>query len=105
MAEEAAAAAATTSQSSVAPFVIPIVNKLQDIFAPACPSAPDGSEEEYGEFLHLPGKRFYDFSEIRREIQVSQTSRIRLKIFSQNVLDITLVDLPGITKVPVGELA
>ncbi|KAG4195662.1 hypothetical protein ERO13_A06G130000v2 [Gossypium hirsutum] len=30
---------------------------------------PDGSDEEYGEFLHLPGKRFYDFSEIRREIQ------------------------------------
>ena len=32
---------------------------------------PDGSEEEYGEFLHLPGKRFYDFSDIRREIQAS----------------------------------
>ncbi|CAL5434679.1 unnamed protein product [Camellia sinensis] len=30
---------------------------------------PDGSEEEYGEFLHLPSKRFYDFNEIRREIQ------------------------------------
>lgn len=26
--------------------------------------------DEYGEFLHLPGKRFYDFSDIRREIQV-----------------------------------
>ena len=30
----------------------------------------DGSEEEYGEFLHFPGKRFHDFSEIRKEIQV-----------------------------------
>ena len=29
--------------------------------------------------------------------------QIRLKIFSPNVLDITLVDLPGITKVPVGD--
>lgn len=29
-----------------------------------------GSVEEYGEFLHLPGKRFYDFAEIRKEIQV-----------------------------------
>lgn len=29
--------------------------------------------------------------------------QIRLKIFSPHVLDITLVDLPGITKVPVGE--
>lgn len=73
-----------------------------------------GTEEEWGEFLHLPGKRIYDFSEIRREIQ-AETDReagfnkgvidkqIRLKIFSPNVLDITLVDLPGITKVPVGD--
>lgn len=30
----------------------------------------DGTEEEYGEFLHSPRKRFYDFSEIRSEIQV-----------------------------------
>lgn len=29
--------------------------------------------------------------------------QIRLKIFSPNVLDITLVDLPGITRVPVGD--
>ncbi|KAI8554785.1 hypothetical protein RHMOL_Rhmol05G0123900 [Rhododendron molle] len=73
-----------------------------------------GSVEEYGEFLHLPGKRFYDFAEIRKEIQ-AETEReaggnkgvsdkqIRLKIYSPNVLDITLVDLPGITKVPVGD--
>lgn len=31
----------------------------------------DGTEEEWGEFLHLPEKKFFDFSEIRREIQVS----------------------------------
>lgn len=31
---------------------------------------PDGTDEEYGEFLHVPGTRFHDFSEIRREIQV-----------------------------------
>lgn len=29
--------------------------------------------------------------------------QIRLKIFSPNVLNITLVDLPGITRVPVGD--
>ncbi|KAK1414591.1 hypothetical protein QVD17_30338 [Tagetes erecta] len=75
---------------------------------------PDGTDEEYGEFLHVPGKRFYNFNEIRNEIQ-AETDReaggnkgvsdkqIRLKIFSPNVLDITLVDLPGITKVPVGD--
>ncbi|XP_057977621.1 dynamin-related protein 3A [Malania oleifera] len=156
-----------SSSSAAAPLghsVIPIVNKLQDIFAQVGSTIelpqvavvgsqssgkssvleslvgrdflprgndictrrplvlqllqtkrrPDGSEEEYGEFLHLPGKRFHDFSEIRREIQ-AETEReaggnkgvsdkqIRLKIFSPNVLDITLVDLPGITKVPVGD--
>ncbi|KAE8672708.1 hypothetical protein F3Y22_tig00111835pilonHSYRG00251 [Hibiscus syriacus] len=67
--------------------------------------------------LMVPTKNmasFYDFSEIRREIQ-AETDRdaggnkglsdkqIQLKIFSSNVLDITLVDLPGITKVPVGD--
>ncbi|KAH9622056.1 hypothetical protein KSS87_004391 [Heliosperma pusillum] len=26
-------------------------------------------DEEWGEFLHLPGKRFFDFNDIRREIQ------------------------------------
>ncbi|KAF3679985.1 Dynamin-related protein 3B [Capsicum annuum] len=74
----------------------------------------DGNDEEWGEFLHHPGKRFHDFNEIRSEIQ-AETEReagankgvsdkqIRLKIFSPNVIDITLVDLPGITKVPVGD--
>lgn len=65
--------------------------------------------EEYGEFLHLD-KRFTDFGEIRREIE-NETFRvagqnkgvsklpIHLKIFSPNVLNLTLVDLPGLTKV------
>ncbi|XP_057417000.1 dynamin-related protein 3A [Lotus japonicus] len=72
------------------------------------------SHPEFGEFLHLPGRKFHDFTQIRHEIQ-AETDReagenkgvsekqIRLKIFSPNVLDITLVDLPGITKVPVGD--
>ncbi|KAJ8538780.1 hypothetical protein K7X08_030076 [Anisodus acutangulus] len=69
---------------------------------------------EWGEFGHFPEKRFYDFSAIRREIlaetekEVGVNKRvsdkqIRLKICSPNVLNITLVDLPGITKVPVGD--
>ncbi|KAF0931896.1 hypothetical protein E2562_007088 [Oryza meyeriana var. granulata] len=70
--------------------------------------------EEWGEFLHAPGRRFHDFEQIKREIQLEtdkeaggkkgvSEKQIRLKIFSQNVLDITLVDLPGITRVPVGD--
>ncbi|GAB4823382.1 hypothetical protein N2152v2_010428 [Parachlorella kessleri] len=73
-----------------------------------------GQYAEWGEFLHQQGKRFYDFDRIRQEILV-ETERlvgnnkgisekpIRLRIYSPNVLTMTLVDLPGITKVPVGD--
>ncbi|PRW60097.1 dynamin-related 3B-like isoform A [Chlorella sorokiniana] len=73
-----------------------------------------GQYAEWGEFLHNPGKRFYDFDRIRQEI-LTETERvvgsnkgisekpIRLKIYSPNVLTMTLVDLPGITRVPVGD--
>jgi dynamin 1-like protein len=66
--------------------------------------------EEYGEFLHIKDKKFYDFGEIRQEIE-RETSRlaggnkgisrmpIHLRIFSPKVLNLTLVDLPGLTKV------
>lgn len=30
----------------------------------------ESGEEEFGEFLHFPNKRFYDFDEIRMEIEV-----------------------------------
>lgn len=73
------------------------------------PSAP-GEDEEWGEFGHLPGQKFYDFHLIRREIE-KETLRvagsnkgiskqpINLRIFSPRVVNLTLVDLPGITKV------
>ncbi|CAK9157400.1 unnamed protein product [Ilex paraguariensis] len=155
--------------STIGSSVIPIINKLQDIFAPLggtelsqirlpqvavigsqssgkssvlealvgrdflprgcgiCTRRPlvlqlenrpvqsdSDDNREWGEFGHLPGKRFYDFSKIRREIQADtekqagfskgvSDKQIRLKISSPNVLNITLVDLPGITKVPVGD--
>jgi replication fork clamp-binding protein CrfC len=69
---------------------------------------------EWGEFLHKPNEMFYDFAQIREEI-VRETDRltgknkgvsnvaIHLKIYSPHVLNLTLVDLPGITKVPVGD--
>ncbi|XP_074439055.1 dynamin-1-like protein isoform X5 [Larus michahellis] len=57
---------------------------------------------------------YTDFDEIRQEIE-NETERIsgnnkgispepiHLKIFSSNVVNLTLVDLPGMTKVPVGD--
>jgi dynamin 1-like protein len=69
---------------------------------------------EWGEFLHRPNEIFTEFEAIREEIEC-ETNRgtgnnkgvsdkqIRLKICSPHVLTMTLVDLPGITRVPVGD--
>jgi dynamin 1-like protein len=70
--------------------------------------------EEWGVFLHQKNKVYTDFLEIRDEI-AAETDRLTgenkgishepivLKIFSPRVVTLTLVDLPGITKVPVGD--
>ncbi|XP_069084331.1 dynamin-1-like protein isoform X3 [Pleurodeles waltl] len=70
--------------------------------------------EEWGKFLHTKNKIYADFDEIRQEIE-SETERIsgnnkgissepiHLKVFSPHVVNLTLVDLPGLTKVPVGD--
>ncbi|MBN3297540.1 DYN3 protein, partial [Amia calva] len=72
------------------------------------------SPTEYAEFLHCKGKKFVDFDEVRQEID-AETDRvtginkgispvpINLRVYSPNVLNLTLVDLPGMTKVPVGD--
>ncbi|KAK3240270.1 hypothetical protein CYMTET_49883 [Cymbomonas tetramitiformis] len=77
-------------------------------------SPKPGKPAEWGEFLHLPSEVFTDFEKIREEIE-AETNRevggsknisekpIRLKISSPNVVTMTLVDLPGMTKVPVGD--
>ncbi|XP_051524643.1 dynamin-1-like protein isoform X2 [Myxocyprinus asiaticus] len=76
-------------------------------------SYPGIKAEEWGTFLHCKNQIFTDFNEIRKEIE-EETNRstnnkgissepIYLKIYSPNVLCLTLVDLPGITKVPVGD--
>lgn len=69
---------------------------------------------EYGEFLHQKGKKFSNFDEIRQEIE-AETDRvtgsnkgisnipINLRVYSPHVLNLTLIDLPGLTKVPIGD--
>ncbi|CAN4111983.1 unnamed protein product [Withania somnifera] len=123
----ASASASASAAASLGHSVIPIVNKLQDIFAQLGSQStielpqvavvgsqssgkssvlealvgrdflprgsdictrrplvlqllqtkrnPDGTDEEWGEFLHLPGKRFYDFNQIRSEIQLDIMDR------------------------------
>lgn len=104
------------------PLILQLINR-----APAPKAQANGVKEavegttdkesnidEWGEFLHIPGQKFYDFNKIREEIvreTESKTGRnagispapINLRIFSPNVLTLTLVDLPGLTKVPVGD--
>ncbi|EGV96183.1 Dynamin [Cricetulus griseus] len=69
---------------------------------------------EYAEFLHCKSKKFTDFDEVRQEIEaetdrVTGTNKgispvpINLRVYSPHVLNLTLIDLPGITKVPVGD--
>lgn len=97
------------------PLILMLVNSrlpegvsLEDI--------PDNKTNEYewGEFSHLPGKKIHDFNEIRDEIVRETEAKtgknvgisavpINLRIHSPKVLPLTLVDLPGITKVPVGD--
>ncbi|XP_032594381.1 dynamin isoform X5 [Drosophila grimshawi] len=69
---------------------------------------------EYGEFLHCKGKKFSSFDEIRKEIE-DETDRvtgsnkgisnipINLRVYSPYVLNLTLIDLPGLTKVAIGD--
>ncbi|KAI9933085.1 vacuolar protein sorting-associated protein 1 [Aspergillus wentii] len=101
------------------PLVLQLINKPAQ-------SQPNGTSEaldttdkeanldEYGEFLHIPGQKFHDFNKIREEIVRETESKvgrnagispipINLRIYSPNVLTLTLVDLPGLTKVPVGD--
>ncbi|XP_030635628.1 dynamin-2 isoform X2 [Chanos chanos] len=72
------------------------------------------NKAEYAEFLHCKGRKFVDFDEVRLEIE-AETDRltgsnkgispvpINLRVYSPNVLNLTLIDLPGMTKVPVGD--
>mmetsp|Transcript_43307 Transcript_43307/g.80748 ORF Transcript_43307/g.80748 Transcript_43307/m.80748 type:complete len:789 (-) Transcript_43307:78-2444(-) len=77
-------------------------------------TADTGDDREFGEFSHMPGVQYEDFMEVRDEIvketervcgkaQVISPEPIVLKISSPHVIDLTLIDLPGITRVPVGD--
>ncbi|KAM8824022.1 dynamin-3 isoform X4 [Synchiropus splendidus] len=72
------------------------------------------NKAEYAEFLHCKQKKFVDFDEVRAEIE-AETDRItgsnkgispipiNLRVYSPHVLNLTLIDLPGMTKVAVGD--
>ncbi|KAL9090759.1 MAG: hypothetical protein Q9159_001815 [Coniocarpon cinnabarinum] len=104
------------------PLVLQLVNvpserndkpDQDEAYVPHTPASVS-QQPEWAEFHHIPGRRFTDFFDVKREIE-NETSRIagnnkginrqpiHLKIYSPHILSLTLVDLPGLTKVPVGD--
>ena len=68
--------------------------------------------DEYAEFAHREGQIFTNFELVRQEIEAETIKLagnlkgvvdrpISLVIYSKFVVDLTMVDLPGLTKVPV----
>ncbi|CAD5226872.1 unnamed protein product [Bursaphelenchus xylophilus] len=72
------------------------------------------AKQDWAQFEHKSGVIFTDFNEVRKEIE-DETERfcgsnkgisdnpITLRIFSHRVVNLSLIDLPGIIKVPVGD--
>ena len=63
--------------------------------------------------MHKPGEKFFDLQKARDEIEIDTTRKcghnkeisaepILCKVFSRTVVNLTLVDLPGMTKIPQG---
>ena len=70
--------------------------------------------KDWMEFAHKGNEKYYDFYKAREEIEMD-TERVcgrnkdisnqplLCKVFSSTVVDLTLVDLPGMTKIPTGD--
>lgn len=100
------------------PLILQLINVPEDDSEDSVPTGyrnpTQTAPNEWAEFHHIPNRRFNDFGDVKREIE-NETSRIagnnkginrqpiNLKIFSPHVLNLTLVDLPGLTKVPIGD--
>ncbi|KAL7942377.1 dynamin-like protein [Trichoderma barbatum] len=101
------------------PLILQLINIPEDETVPDPYNDPYRSpgaarRSEWAEFHHIPNRRFNDFIDVKREIE-NETARvagtnkginrqpINLKIYSPHVLNLTLVDLPGLTKVPIGD--
>ncbi|KAI0204682.1 Dynamin central region-domain-containing protein [Astrocystis sublimbata] len=100
------------------PLILQLINVEEDESEPDVHAAyrnpTQARRSEWAEFHHIPSRRFTDFGDVKREIE-NETSRvaggnkginrqpINLKIYSPHVLNLTLVDLPGLTKVPIGD--
>ncbi|KAF9167912.1 vacuolar protein sorting-associated protein 1 [Mortierella sp. AD011] len=104
------------------PLVLQLINRPSPAAATTDGDSKDDTKEqdqkkepeEWGEFLHQPGVKYTDFNLIRDEIVRDTDAKtgknagisplpINLRVYSPHVLTLTLVDLPGLTKLPVGD--
>jgi hypothetical protein len=102
------------------PLILQLINRASQTPTNGASDEPKTADnqnnpDEWGEFLHIPGQKFHDFNKIREEIvreTESKTGRnggispapINLRIYSPNVLTLTLVDLPGLWEISRGIL-
>ncbi|KAH8905349.1 hypothetical protein BR93DRAFT_929593 [Coniochaeta sp. PMI_546] len=100
------------------PLILQLINvpqsEAEDTLDAGYRNPTAAARDEWAEFHHIPNRRFTDFGDVKREIE-NETARvagsnkginrqpINLKIYSPHVLNLTLVDLPGLTKVPIGD--
>ena len=71
-------------------------------------------EKEWFELFDRRGEKFVDPEDIRKAIEIEtdkiagknkgvSSTPLKIKFYSRNVLDLLLIDLPGLTKNPVGD--
>ena len=71
----------------------------------------DEDTKPWATFEETPGKKFFDFNEVRHNIEVLTDKvagakkgivdmPIVLNVYSNTCPDLTLIDLPGITRIP-----
>jgi len=96
-----------------APLVLQMIKYSKDDREKMLKITKNDKIKEWACFLHKPDTIFDKFDEVRQEIERQTDSlagenkgitheQIVLKVYT-NLYDLTFVDLPGITKVPVGD--
>ncbi|TMS38015.1 hypothetical protein L596_004831 [Steinernema carpocapsae] len=96
------------------PLVLHLVHSHVDDYPGEFPEEEDGERGAWAVFEHNSSTIFTNFEEVRKEIE-RETDRVTgsnkgisnesicLKIFSPHVVNLSLIDLPGITRLPVGD--
>lgn len=96
-----------------APLVLQIIRYSDEERKSMLKITKNNKIKQWATFLHKPGTIFHNFDEVRYEIEDRTNviagsnkgithEQIILKVYS-DTFDLTFIDLPGITKVPVGD--